>query len=169
MNESNPDARYLSLAADIVSAHVANNAVQADALPELIQSVYRTLAAVAGDVAAASGTTEKPPPAVPVKRSVFPDYIVCLEDGKKLSMLRRHLKTAYNLTPDQYRARWGLPFDYPMVAPNYSSRRSALAKEIGLGQKKTIETEVPEAVAPKLKSEVVVTNVRARRARGSRG
>ena len=121
----------LGLTAQIVSAHVANNSVTPDALPALIQEVYRTLSGVGRDVPA----VDKPQPAVPVKKSVFPDYIVCLEDGKKLKMLKRHLKTAYNMTPEQYRDRWELPSDYPMVAPNYARHRSSLAKKIGLGTK----------------------------------
>lgn len=123
----------LSLTAQIVSAHVSNNAVASEALPTLIQEVYKTLSGIGTDVAEVPA--ERPQPAVPIKRSVFPDHIVCLEDGKKLKMLKRHLKTAYNMTPEQYRERWGLPPEYPMVAPNYAERRSALAKEIGLGTK----------------------------------
>lgn len=121
----------LGLTAQIVSAHVSNNSVTPDALPTLIQDVYRTLSGVGRDVPA----VDKPQPAVPVKKSVFPDFIVCLEDGKKLKMLKRHLKTAYNMTPEQYRDRWELPSDYPMVAPNYARHRSTLAKKIGLGTK----------------------------------
>ena len=121
----------LSLTAQIVSAHVSNNAVASDALPSLIQDVFRTLSGIGTEVVEA----ERPQPAVPIKRSVFPDHIICLEDGKKLKMLKRHLKTAYNMTPEHYRERWGLPSEYPMVAPNYAERRSALAKEIGLGTK----------------------------------
>ncbi|MGH7106237.1 MAG: MucR family transcriptional regulator [Acetobacteraceae bacterium] len=121
----------LGLTAQIVSAHVSNNSVAPDALPALIQDVYRTLAGVGKE----SAPAEKPQPAVPVKRSVFPDYIVCLEDGKKLKMLKRHLKTAYNMSPEQYRERWGLPAEYPIVAPNYTRHRSSLAKKIGLGTK----------------------------------
>ena len=121
----------LSLTAQIVSAHVSNNAVASVALPSLIQDVFRTLSGIGTEVVEA----ERPQPAVPIKRSVFPDHIICLEDGKKLKMLKRHLKTAYNMTPEQYRERWGLPSEYPMVAPNYAERRSALAKEIGLGTK----------------------------------
>lgn len=121
----------LGLTAQIVSAHVSNNAVASDALPSLIQEVYKTLSGIGTEVVEA----ERPQPAVPIKRSVFADHIVCLEDGKKLKMLKRHLKTSYNMTPEQYRERWGLPAEYPMVAPNYAERRSALAKEIGLGTK----------------------------------
>ena len=127
---SNPDV--LGLAAQIVAAHVAHNSVTPDALPTLIQDVYRTLAAIGQ---AGPPTPERPQPAVPIRRSVFPDYIVCLEDGKKLKMLKRHLKTSFDLTPDQYRERWGLSADYPMVAPSYASHRSSLAKKIGLGTK----------------------------------
>ena len=119
----------LALTTDIVASHVANNSVAVQDLAQLIQQVYAALAGV-GTAAVAK---EKPTPAVPVRRSVTPDYIVCLEDGKKLKMLKRHLKTRYNLTPDEYRERWGLPADYPMVAPNYAAQRSALAKKIGLG------------------------------------
>jgi predicted transcriptional regulator len=125
----NPDV--LGLTAQIVSAHVSNNSVTTEALPGLIQDVYRTLAGVGREAAA----PERPEPAVPVKKSVFPDHIICLEDGKKLKMLKRHLKTAYNMTPEQYRERWGLGSDYPMVAPNYARHRSSLAKKIGLGTK----------------------------------
>ncbi len=121
----------LGLTAQIVAAHVANNAVPSTELAALIQDVYRTLSGV-GQTAPLN---EKPTPAVPVKKSVFPDHIVCLEDGKKLKMLKRHLATAYDMTPEQYRERWGLPADYPMVAPNYASHRSSLAKKIGLGTK----------------------------------
>ena len=121
----------LGLTAQIVSAHVSNNSVAPDALPGLIQDVYRTLAGVGKDPV----QPDKPQPAVPVKKSVFPDHIVCLEDGKKLKMLKRHLKTSYNMTPEQYREKWQLPPDYPMVAPNYAKHRSSLAKKIGLGTK----------------------------------
>jgi predicted transcriptional regulator len=128
----------LQLTAQIVAAHVEHNAVQADALPSLIQMVYQTLR----DVGLAPTESAKLTPAVPVKQSVKPDFIICLEDGKKLKMLKRHLTTAYKMTPAQYRARWGLPADYPMVAPNYAKVRSSLAKQIGLGQK-------PAAAAPR--------------------
>src|SRR4051794_40260053 len=144
-------ADMLGLTAQIVSAHIGKNQVAAEALPSLIQTVYRSLAA--------AGTVEPPPavqePAVPVKKSVFPEFIICLEDGKKLKMLKRHLKTSYNMTPAEYRAKWGLPADYPMVAPSYASTRSALAKSIGLGRKRTTEP--------------TVTVVPARRAKGSKG
>ncbi|HTR16813.1 MAG TPA: MucR family transcriptional regulator [Acetobacteraceae bacterium] len=131
MADQTAAADVLGLTAQIVSAHVSNNSVSTDALPSLIQEVYKTLAGVGKEPV----QSDKPQPAVPVKRSVFPDHIVCLEDGKKLKMLKRHLKTAYNMTPEQYRERWGLPPDYPMVAPNYARHRSSLAKKIGLGTK----------------------------------
>ena len=131
MTELAENADVLGLTAQIVSAHVSNNAIGADALPALIQDVYRTLAGVGKEQV----LPDKQQPAVPVKKSVFPDYIVCLEDGKKLKMLKRHLKTSYNMTPEQYREKWQLPPDYPMVAPNYAKHRSSLAKKIGLGTK----------------------------------
>ena len=126
INESND---LLVLTADIVASHVANNSVAVQDLSQLIHQVYTALASVG----AASVAKERPTPAVPVRRSITPDYIVCLDDGKKLKMLKRHLKTRYNLSPDEYRERWGLPADYPMVAPNYAKQRSDLAKKIGLG------------------------------------
>jgi predicted transcriptional regulator len=131
MVEHPVSANVLGLTAQIVSAHVSNNSVSPDALPSLIQEVYKTLAGVGKEPVA----PDRPQPAVPVKKSVFPDHIICLEDGKKLKMLKRHLKTAYDMTPEQYRDRWGLPPEYPMVAPNYARHRSSLAKKIGLGTK----------------------------------
>jgi len=124
-------ADVLGFTAQIVSAHVSHNSVSADALPALIHEVYRTLSGAHQGAAPA----ERPEPAVPVKKSVFPDYIICLEDGKKLKMLKRHLKSAFNMTPEQYRERWDLPPSYPMVAANYARQRSSLAKRIGLGTK----------------------------------
>lgn len=121
----------LSWTAQILSSHLRNNTVSVADLPDVIGSVYRSLESLSSDEA----PKEEARPAVAVRRSVNPDYIVCLEDGKKLKMLKRHLKTAYNLTPDEYRQKWGLPPDYPMVAPNYARQRSALAKKIGLGSK----------------------------------
>ena len=131
MADTSPGTNVLGLTAQIVSAHVSNNSVAPDALPSLIQEVYRTLAGVGKE----PPPPDRPQPAVPVKRSVFPDYIICLEDGKKLKMLKRHLKTAYNMSPEQYRDRWQLGPEYPMVAPNYARHRSSLAKKIGLGTK----------------------------------
>lgn len=122
----------LHLTSDIVAAHVSNNPVPTGDLPSVIQSVFDTMRELA------NGPLEEPQeeltPAVPIKKSITPDHIICLEDGKKLKMLKRHLKTAYNLTPEEYRARWGLPADYPMVAPNYAAKRQELAKKIGLGR-----------------------------------
>ncbi|GAD09565.1 MucR family transcriptional regulator [Gluconobacter sp. NFX36] len=123
----------LELTAQIVAAQVSKGSVDAETLPALIRQVYEALANAG--VPQQEPEPERPQPAVPIKRSVFPDYIVCLEDGKKLKMLKRHLQSAYNMTPEQYRERWGLPSDYPLVAPNYAQRRSALAREIGLGRK----------------------------------
>ncbi len=123
-------ADLLGLTAEIVAEHVSNNTVSVEELPTLINQVYRSLSSIGQPTEL---VLEKPQPAVPVKKSVFPDYIVCLEDGKRLKMLKRHLKTAYNMTPEEYRERWNLPPDYPMVAPNYARQRSKLAKEIGLG------------------------------------
>ncbi len=134
MVEQAPTADLLGLTAEIVAAHVSNNPVALGDLPNLIQDVYRTLSSVGRPVA--EPEPERPQPAVPIKKSVTPEFLVCLEDGKKLKMLKRHLQTSYNLTPDQYRERWGLPPDYPMVAPNYAKARSDLAKEIGLGQQR---------------------------------
>ncbi|MGH7076147.1 MAG: MucR family transcriptional regulator [Stellaceae bacterium] len=119
----------LALTSDIVSAHVSNNSVDVAELPQLINQVYESLS----NIGKVPIVAPRPEPAVPVRRSVHPEYIVCLEDGKKLKMLKRHLMTAYKLTPEAYRERWGLPQDYPMVAPNYARQRSRLAKEIGLG------------------------------------
>jgi predicted transcriptional regulator len=129
MDDSN-DA-VLGLTAQIVSAHVSHNSVAPDSLPSLIQEVYHTLTNVGKQPVPA----EKPTPAVPVKQSIRQDRIICLEDGKSFSMLKRHLMTDHKLTPQQYREKWDLPRDYPMVAPNYAQTRSALAKKIGLGRK----------------------------------
>ncbi len=124
----------VELAADIVAAYVGNNAVPANDLPNLINQVYSALAgAVSG---AAQAETAKANPAVPIRRSITPDHIICLEDGKKFKSLKRHLRTHYDLTPEQYREKWGLPADYPMVAPNYAKARSELARKMGLGQRR---------------------------------
>jgi predicted transcriptional regulator len=131
MSERSNSSDLLTLTTEIVAAHVGNNSVSVSDLSQLIHEVYRTLASVGS----APVAPERPLPAVPVKKSVTPDYIICLEDGKKLKMLKRHLKTAYNMAPEEYRERWGLPADYPMVAPNYAQHRSSLAKKIGLGTK----------------------------------
>src|SRR5438309_8081170 len=130
MNNTEQSSDLLSLTTEIVAAHVSNNTIALGDLPQLINQVYSSLANI--------GTPPvepavRPQPATSVKKSVQPDYIVCLEDGKKLKMLKRHLKTAYDMSPEAYRERWNLPPDYPMVAPNYARQRSRLAKEIGLG------------------------------------
>jgi predicted transcriptional regulator len=127
----------LGLTAQIVAAHVSNNKVTADELPALIQQVYHALSgSTAGTPIAPArppAPAERPKPAVAISKSVFSDYIICLEDGKKLKMLKRHLQTAYGMSPEQYRAKWGLESNYPMVAPEYAKKRSSLAKAIGLG------------------------------------
>ena len=127
------DETLITLTADIVAAHVSNNSVAVNDLPQLISNIHGALSALAG-----SGATPevKLEPKVPIRSSIKPDYIVCLEDGKRLKMLKRHLMTHYQMTPDQYRAKWGLASDYPMVAPNYAEQRRALAKAIGLGTKR---------------------------------
>jgi len=136
----------ITLTADIVAAHVSNNSVAVNDLPQLIQNVHNALSGLGGQPATPEA---KPEPKVPVRSSVKPDYIVCLEDGKKLKMLKRHLKTAYNMTPDQYRAKWGLTRDYPMVAPNYAEHRSTLARKIGLGRRAVVAAPEPSpAPAP---------------------
>jgi predicted transcriptional regulator len=121
----------LKLTSDIVAAYVSNNPLPPADLPATIKSVHATLGALNGSQ---PGDNPLLKPAVPIKKSVTPEYIVCLEDGRKLKMLKRHLRTEYNMTPEQYRQKWGLPTDYPMVAPNYAKQRSAFAKEIGLGK-----------------------------------
>src|ERR1700733_3919152 len=135
-----PEPELLHFPADIVAAHVAHNNVPAETLPDLIRTVYTALSKV-------SEPPEVVPlavPAVPLNKSVFPDFIVCLEDGKKLKSLKRHLWASFRMTPDDYRAKWGLPRHYPMVAPNYAARRSAIAKKIGLGRDKTNEDRAAE-------------------------
>ena len=123
----------ITLTADIVAAHVSNNSVAVNDLPTLISNIHGALSALVGPAPAAPEVKQEP--AVSIRASIKPDYVVCLEDGKKLKMLKRHLMTHYNMTPDQYRAKWGLPADYPMVAPNYAEQRRTLAKSIGLGTK----------------------------------
>lgn len=130
--QSDINEMLITLTSDIVAAHVSNNSVTVEDLPTLISNVYGALAGLGGT---APVVEEKPEPAVSIRASIKPDYIVCLEDGKKLKMLKRHLMTHYNMTPEEYRARWNLPADYPMVAPNYAEKRRELAKKIGLGRK----------------------------------
>ena len=128
------DAELITLTSQIVSAFVSKNSVQASDLPALISSVYQSLKSLDQPQAAVEAAVDLKP-AVPVKKSVTPEYIICLEDGKKLKMLKRHLSSSYGMTPDEYRAKWGLPADYPMVAPNYAKARSEMAVKIGLGRK----------------------------------
>ena len=134
MSESAELSQLLELTAEIVAAQVGHNQTAPDAVPALIRSVYSSLAGVGKHPEAAARLE----PAVPPKKSVFPDFIICLEDGKKLKMLKRHLATSYHMTPTQYREKWDLPHDYPMVAPDYAKKRSTLAKSIGLGHRRTV-------------------------------
>ncbi len=124
----------LRMSVEIVSAYVSNNPIAATQVPDVINTVYGALNSINGQTVSENAEAQKP--AVSVRRSINPDHIVCLEDGKKLKMLKRHLRAAYGMSPDEYRAKWGLPSDYPMVAPNYALQRSAFAKQIGLGRKK---------------------------------
>lgn len=133
MNDA-ADTTYIELAADIVSAYVSNNSVPAADLPSLIGEVHAALLRVT--TGSAPVVVEAPKPAVAPKKSVTSDYIICLEDGKKFKSLKRHLRTQYNMSPEEYREKWGLPADYPMVAPNYAQARSNLAKQMGLGQQR---------------------------------
>jgi predicted transcriptional regulator len=128
------ESSYIDLAADIVSAYVSNNSVPAAELPALIADIHGALIRLGGGVVEEPSEPQKP--AISVKKSIAPDFIVCLEDGKKFKSLKRHLRTQYNMSPEQYREKWGLPADYPMVAPNYAAARSRLAKEMGLGQQR---------------------------------
>jgi predicted transcriptional regulator len=134
MRENASDGKFIQLTAEIVSAYVSNNSVASGDIPALINQVHAALTRVSagqGELPA-----EPPRPAVSVKKSITPDYLVCLEDGKKFKSLKRHLRTQYNMTPEQYRDKWGLTADYPMVAPNYAAARSHLAKQMGLGQQR---------------------------------
>jgi len=133
MDDQGNDDTLITLTADIVAAHVSNNSVAVNDLPQLIKNIHGALSALTGAGAAAEA---RPEPRVPIRSSVKPDYIVCLEDGVRLKMLKRYLMTNYQMTPDDYRKRWGLAADYPMVAPNYAEQRRALAKSIGLGTKR---------------------------------
>lgn len=131
-DDARPDSEdVIGWTAEIVAAHVSNNSVSVQSMPELIRTVHDSLASLSG-----SPPERKPEPKVPVRQSVRPDYLVCLEDGQKFKMLKRHLAKAYNMTPQEYREKWGLPADYPMVAPNYSEQRSALAKKHQLGRRR---------------------------------
>ncbi len=137
--DKSPRDDLLRMAAGIVAAYVSKNPLPASQVPEVIQTVYAALVSLDGGVAEVKA--EAPKPAISIRKSVTPEFIICLEDGKKLKMLKRHLRTTYNLTPDEYRAKWGLAADYPMVAPNYAAQRSEFAKKIGLGRK--VEEDKP--------------------------
>ena len=134
MSDGSGGPNYIALTAEIVSAYVSNNSVAASDIPGLINQVHAALSRVSNG--APDGAAEAPKPAISLKRSVTPEYLVCLEDGKKFKSLKRHLRTQYNMTPEQYRDKWNLPPDYPMVAPNYAAARSELAKQMGLGQQR---------------------------------
>ena len=134
MSDNTPGGAFIKLTADIVSAYVSNNSVSAGEIANLINQVHAALVRVSGGQSDAQPEPLKP--AISVKKSITPDHIVCLEDGKKFKSLKRHLRTQYNMTPEQYREKWGLPTDYPMVAPNYAAARSQLAKQMGLGQQR---------------------------------
>jgi predicted transcriptional regulator len=127
-----PAEELLRMTSEVAAAYVSNNNLPSGQLPDVIRTIHESLAALSG--AKVATASEPPTPAVAIKKSITPDYIVCLEDGKKLKMLKRHLRSTYNMTPDEYRHRGGLPADYPMVAPNYAAQRSAFAKKIGLGR-----------------------------------
>lgn len=135
-NDNAQKDNVMKMAVDIVSAYVSNNPLPSAQITEVIRTVYGTLESLSGN--AAEVREEAPKPAVPIKKSVTPDYLICLEDGKKLKMLKRHLRTNYGMTPDEYKAKWGLPANYPIVAPTYASQRSEFAKKIGLGRKSKI-------------------------------
>ena len=134
MNDTSSSSNYIELAADIVSAYVSNNSVPSSELPALISEVHNALLRVTSGVAPV--VVEALKPAVPAKKSITNDFIICLEDGKKFKSLKRHLRTQYNISPEEYREKWGLSADYPMVAPNYAKARSQLAKHMGLGQQR---------------------------------
>jgi predicted transcriptional regulator len=137
MNELPSEANgLLALAGRIVAAYVSNNAVSAGDVPTVVRSIYATLSGLASGGQTETGTSAKP--AVPIKKSLTADYLICLEDGKRLKMLKRYLRSRYQLTPDDYRRKWGLPADYPMVAPNYAAKRSEFAKKIGLGRRHAV-------------------------------
>ncbi len=129
MPKSENDTSTIAMVSEIVSAYVSKNSLPPSELPNLIKTVHDALNSPE------QGASSTPEPAVPIKKSIRPDYVICLEDGKKLKMLKRHLRTAYDMSPDEYRQKWGLASDYPMVAPKYAARRSELAKKIGLGRK----------------------------------
>ena len=158
MSDMDDSTELRSLTADIVSSHVSNNSVAVSDLPGLISNVYSALSGLGH-----SSEPEKmqQEPAVSIRSSIKPDYIVCLEDGKKLKMLKRHLMTSYGLTPDAYRAKWNLPADYPMVAASYAERRRSLAIRIGLGTKRNGAPEAPPALPVKPRSKLKVAAAKA--------
>jgi predicted transcriptional regulator len=142
------EEELLRMTADVVAAYVSNNTLPTAQLAEVINAVYGSLKALEGHVA--ESQPEPPKPAVPIRKSITAEYLVCLEDGKKLKMLKRHLRSTYNMTPDEYRSKWGLPPDYPMVAPKYAEQRSEFAKKIGLGRGtgRTAARRAPAGTAP---------------------
>src|SRR4030095_7432265 len=146
-NQGNDDT-LITRTADIVAAHVSNNSVAVNDLPQLIQNVHGALSGLSGR----SAPEVRPEPKVPIRSSIKPDYIVCLEDGKKLKMLKRHLMTHYQMTPEDYRNKWGLPADYPMTAPNYAAQRKELAHKIGLGRKPKDPAAATRTRQPRVKA-----------------
>ncbi|GAB1584276.1 MucR family transcriptional regulator [Phyllobacterium phragmitis] len=138
-------SEIIELTAEIITAYVSNNSVPAGKLPRLISEIRASLSGLLPESASEAAPADKPTPAIPVRKSITPDYIVCLEDGKEFKSLKRHLMAQYGLTPEEYRAKWDLPADYPMVAPNYAAARSALAKEMGLGRKAKEQTKHKKA------------------------
>jgi predicted transcriptional regulator len=152
MSTEDEKKTLLELTAQIVSAHVAKNQVAPAGLPALIEQVYAALKTAGHEPPPVP--VEKQVPFVPAKRSIFPDYIICLEDGRKLKTLKRHLRSTFGLSPEQYREKWGLPADYPMVAPNYAEHRSRLAKQLGLGRKPTADDDLEDEVDAVIEAEV---------------
>ncbi len=142
-------AELLKMTAQVAASYFSNNSVQPAQISDVIKSVHSSLESIDGGGAASRGPAQKP--AVPIRKSITPDFVICLEDGKKLKMLKRHIRTTYNLTPDEYRIKWGLPADYPMVAPNYAKQRSNFAKKIGLGRKPKLKTKAKAKAKAKTK------------------
>ena len=138
VEKATDDSAVLRMTAEVVASYVGNNPISHEQLPELITSVHRSFQSV--ELQPAAEPEEPKKPAVSIRKSITPEYLICLEDGKKLKMLKRHLRTTYNLTPEEYRAKWNLPADYPMVAPNYAQQRSQFAKKIGLGRRPAAKT-----------------------------
>ncbi|MBE7728578.1 MucR family transcriptional regulator [Komagataeibacter sp. FXV3] len=159
-NKDLPHTELVSMTTEIVAAHTNHNTVGIEQIPTLIETVYTALKGLGAEKVVEPAPLQ---PAVPIKKSVFPDYVICLEDGKKLKMLKRHLQTAYGMTPEQYREKWGLPANYPMTAPNYAAHRSSLAQKIGLGRKVVVEPE------PEVAAEAPAKPARKTRARRKKG